>query len=67
MVADAVRIEPVSNPEFPVIREINREFSTIRPLGAVLASSRQGNSMACIKIPYAKEQGNLFADQGINF
>ena len=30
MVADAVRIEPVSTPKFPANREINREFFNFR-------------------------------------
>ena len=59
MADDAVPIGPVSNPEFPANREINREFCRFRRSAAILASSRQANSMTCNEIPYATEQGIL--------
>jgi len=57
MADDAVQIGPVSNPEFPDNREINREFCKIRPSAAILTPVRQANSMVCNEIPYAMEQG----------
>jgi hypothetical protein len=35
LVAHAVQVEPVSTPEFPANREINRELRRIRLLGAI--------------------------------
>jgi hypothetical protein len=46
MVADAVQIEPVSDPKFPVIREINREFLNFGRFAVILPRSRRANSMA---------------------
>jgi hypothetical protein len=36
LVADPVKVEPVSTSEFPANREINRETRAIRALGAIL-------------------------------
>ena len=65
MVEDAVRIEPVSSPEFPANREINREFRRIRLLVRNLNADRRANSEACSEIPYATEQGIISEEQGI--
>jgi hypothetical protein len=65
LVADAVAVEPVSTREFPVNREINREFRRIRPLGAILKADTRANSEACSEIPYAAEQGIFAKEQGI--
>jgi hypothetical protein len=65
MVADAVQVEPVSTPEFPANREINREFRRIRLLGAILKADMPANSDACGKIPYSTEQGIFAKEQGI--
>ena len=62
---DAVEIEPVSSPEFPANREINREFRQIRLLGAILHADTRANSEACSEIPYATEQGIISEEQGI--
>jgi hypothetical protein len=61
LVADAVLVEPVSNPKFPA----NREFHCIRPLGAILIADTRANSEACSEIPYATEQGIILEEQGI--
>jgi hypothetical protein len=60
MVADAVQVEPVSTPEFPANREINREFRRIRLLGAILKADMPANSDACGKIPYSTQQNREF-------
>jgi hypothetical protein len=65
VVADAVDVEPVSSPEFPANREINREFRQIRLLGAILHADTRANSEACSEIPYATEQGIFAKEQGI--
>jgi hypothetical protein len=65
MVADAVQVGPVSAPEFPANREINREFRRIRLLGAILKADMRANSDACSKIPYSTEQGIFAREQGI--
>ena len=65
MVEDAVPVEPVSIPEFPANREINREFRRIRPPGAILKADTRVNSAAYSEIPYATEQGIFAKEQGI--
>ena len=65
MVADAVLVEPVSTPEFPANREINREFCRIRLLSAILKADTRANSKATREIPYSSEQGIISAEQGI--
>jgi len=65
VVADAVAFEPVSTPEFPANREINREFRQIRLPGAILNADTRANSEACSKIPYPAEQGIFAKEQGI--
>ena len=67
MVADAVAVEPVSTPEFPANREINREFHQIGPLCKIRKADTRADSKASSEIPYATEQGILPAEQGINF
>jgi hypothetical protein len=62
---DAVQIGPVSNPEFPDNREINREFCRFRPTSVIFAPRRRANSITCSQIPYATEQGIIFKEQGI--
>ncbi|MGB8075885.1 MAG: hypothetical protein WCF55_24050, partial [Pseudolabrys sp.] len=62
----AVEIEPVSSPEFPANREINREFRQIRLLGAILHADTRANAKACSEIPYSTKHfregtGNLHA------
>jgi hypothetical protein len=66
MVADAVAFEPVSTPEFPANREINREFHQNRLLGVILNTDTRANSAACREIPYATEQGIFAQEQGIS-
>ena len=63
--ADAVHVEPVSTPEFPANREINREFRRIRLLDPILNADTRANSKASNKIPYAMEQGIFVKEQGI--
>ena len=58
------RHEPVSAPQFPANREINREFCRIRPREAIFARRQPANSMVCSKIPYATEQGIFRAITG---
>src|SRR5262245_89218 len=65
LVAHAVQVEPVSTPEFPANREINREFCKIRLLSAILPADTRANSEACGKIPYSTEQGIFANEQGI--
>jgi hypothetical protein len=65
VVADAVRVEPVSTPKFPANRENNREFRRIRLLGPILKADTRANSAACSEIPYATEQGIISAEQRI--
>jgi hypothetical protein len=65
MVADAVAVEPVSTPEFPANREINREFHQIGPLCKILKADTRADSKASSEIPYATEQGIILAEQGI--
>jgi hypothetical protein len=65
VVVDAVTYEPVSTPEFPANREINREFREIRLLGAILHGSTRANSEACSEIPYSAEQGIFAKEQAI--
>jgi hypothetical protein len=65
MVADAVQVEPVSTPEFPANREINRELRRIRPLDAISIADTRANSEACNKIPHSTEQGIFAKEQGI--
>jgi hypothetical protein len=62
---DTVLIGPVSGPKFPDNREFNREFFKFGPFSTNLASNRPAISIACSKIPYAMEQGIIFAEQGI--
>ena len=65
MVADAVRVEPVSTAKFPANREKNREFCRI----AVSVDSETVNNCAVAeipkRIPYSTEQGIILAEQGI--
>jgi hypothetical protein len=65
MVADVVQVEPVSTPDFPANKEINREFRRIRLLGAILKADTRANSAACSEIPYSTEQGIFAKEQGI--
>jgi hypothetical protein len=65
VVADAVTYEPVSTPQFPTNREINREFRRIRTFGAILKADTRVNSETYRKIPYTTEQGIISAEQGI--
>ena len=65
MVADAVAVEPVSTPEFPANREINREFHQIGPLCKIRKADTRADSKASSEIPYATEQGIISAEQGI--
>jgi hypothetical protein len=65
VVAVAVTYEPVSTPNFPANREINREFGRIYPLDAILNVNTRGESEACSEIPYAREQGIISEKQGI--
>jgi hypothetical protein len=65
VVADVVGFEPVSTPNFPANREINREFRRIRPFCAILKADTRENSKACKENPYAKEQGIISVEQGI--
>src|SRR5262249_493486 len=59
------RMEPVSIPEFPTNREINREFLRIRPLDAILSDDKRANAKAFSENPYPTEQGIILAEQGI--
>jgi hypothetical protein len=65
VVADAVVVEPVSTPEFPANREINREFRRICPLYETLKANTRAISKTFRKIPYATEQGIILAEQRI--
>ena len=65
VVADAVAVEPVSTPEFPANREINREFRRIRPLYKIFRANSCANSNAFSRIPYETEQEIISAEQGI--
>jgi hypothetical protein len=65
VVADAVQVEPVSTPEFPANREINREIRQIRPPDAILKANTRADSEACSKIPYSSEQGIFVKEQAI--
>jgi hypothetical protein len=64
VVADAVDIEPVSDPKFPANREKNREFCIIGALGAPEAPNNGVVTGLPMRIPYATEQGIIFAKQG---
>jgi hypothetical protein len=66
VVADAVGFEPVSTPNFPANREINREFRQIRPFLKILDADTRAISKAFGQIPYATEQGIISAEQGIS-
>jgi hypothetical protein len=59
---DTVLIGPVSNPEFPENREINREFFSFGRFSAIFVPNRRANSAAYNKIPYAAEQGIFFTE-----
>jgi hypothetical protein len=65
VVADAVTYEPVSILKFPANREKNREFRQIRPLYEILKADTRANSKVSSEIPYATEQGIIWAEQGI--
>jgi hypothetical protein len=65
LVAGAVACEPVSTLKFPANREKNREFSQIRALGTILKAATRANSKVSSEIPYATEQGIIWAEQGI--
>jgi hypothetical protein len=65
MVADAVICEPVSTPEFPANREINREFCKIQRSATNVRAWTPANPMASSEIPYAMEQGIFVKEQGI--
>src|SRR5262249_49671779 len=54
---DAVSCELVSAPKFSANREINREFSRIRPSTAIFGSNQRVDSIASSRIPCATEQG----------
>jgi hypothetical protein len=62
-------MQSLSNPsplaKFPANREKNREFCRIGSPGAVLNAFTPRNSEAFGIIPYATEQGNILAKQGI--
>ncbi len=73
VVADAVQVEPVSTPEFPANREINRESFKIGAASQISRLDRPVYSGAWLEIPYPLEQGiskqqqgNLERDQGIS-
>jgi hypothetical protein len=65
MVADAVAVEPVSTPNFPDNREINRKICQIRTHCEILTANTRANSEACGENHYATEQGIISAEQGI--
>jgi hypothetical protein len=65
VVANAVTVEPVSTAKVPANREKNREFRQIRRFDAIWIPNTRANSMIFNKIPYAKEQGISFGEQGI--
>jgi hypothetical protein len=64
LVADAVDVEPVSAAKFPANREKNREFCIIGALGAPEAANNGVVIGLPMRIPYATEQGIIFAKQG---
>jgi hypothetical protein len=65
VVADAVSVEPVSDPEFPTNREKNREFFNFGPDRGLEHPMRPMISGLLRKIPYSTEQGIISAEQGI--
>jgi hypothetical protein len=67
VVADAVAVEPVSTPEFPANREINREFCRIHPLCEIFNADTRAISKAFGRIPYATEQGVLLERRQFRF
>ena len=64
VVADAVQVEPVSTPNFPANREINREFRQISPLFDIFEAKTQANSKAFGRIPSKNRTGNCFGGTG---
>jgi hypothetical protein len=64
---DAVSCEPVSAPNFPANREINREFRRIPPSTAIFVSDERADSIAYGGIPYATEQGIFRCVSGKDF
>jgi hypothetical protein len=60
----AVPIEPVSSPNSLLTGEIYREFFKFGPFSAIPDTKRPANSMPWSKIPYALEQGIIYAKQG---
>jgi hypothetical protein len=62
---DAVQIGPVSRPEFPANREINREFCGFWPSAAIFASDQVANSMLAAKFP-TQQNREFFAGIGPN-
>jgi hypothetical protein len=62
VVADAVEIEPVSFPEFPVSREISRQFSQKWHPWRISGPKMIDTSIAYRKIPCSKEQGIFNAE-----
>jgi hypothetical protein len=65
LVADAVPFEPVSTPKFLANREKNREFRRNHPLGPNSRAHTLAKSKTFREIPYATEQGNILAEEGI--
>jgi hypothetical protein len=61
LAVDAVLIGPVSTPEFPDNREINREYWKFWPSAAICASNWGVKSKVYNRIPYATEQGIVLA------
>jgi hypothetical protein len=65
MVADAVQVEPVSTPEFPANKEINREFFNFGSDCGSAVAIRPMIQRAWSEIPYSTEQGIFAKEQGI--
>jgi hypothetical protein len=64
LVADAVDVEPVSNPKFPANREKNRELYKIAASGAPETVNNGGVAGLPMRVPYATEQGIIFVKRG---
>ena len=65
VVADAVQVEPVSTPQFPANREINREFFNFGPNRRLGVAIRPMIQRTWSEIPYSTEQGIFAKEQGI--
>ena len=65
MVADAVAVEPVSTPQFPANREINREFRKIMTSGASETVNIDVVTGLPMRISYSTKQRIISAKQGI--